>query len=125
MPQIMRCIVEIMDVRRRDTLFVEFAGLHAFDLDDDAHSRADAARLRHFEWLEAHGVTWETAAPRGWLEGDPGIYMLHVEPDDPRVAAYAAKFETAEGRSLDPEAYQVVVLIFADWLRAQASRTDS
>ena len=120
MPQIMRTISDILIERRRDTLFIEFPKLHS--VNGDAQGRAVAARRQHFEWLEAHNITWEIAAPSGWLEGDPGIYHLHVEPDAPQVAAYTAAFETAEGLSLDPEAYQMVVLLYADWLRSQASR---
>ena len=55
MPQIMRSIAEIMVERKRDTLLIDFPGLHSFDFDKDARSRALATRLRHFEWFEAHG----------------------------------------------------------------------
>ena len=124
MPQIMCSIVEIMNERQRDTLFMEFPGIHSFDIVDDIRSRAVIARQRHLEWFEASGITWEAAAPRGWLEGDPGVYLLHVEPDASQVAAYTAVFETADGRSLDPEAYQMVLLRYEDWLRAQPSLVD-
>ena len=122
MPMIMRSISDIMAARQRDTLFMEFAGIHSFD--DDVRSRAVIARQRHFEWFEASGITWEAAAPRGWLEGDPGIYLLHIDTDAPQIIAYTAVFETADGRSLDPDAYQMVLLIYEDWLRAQPSLVD-
>ena len=123
MPQIMRSIGDIMATRQRDTLFMEFPGLRSFD--DDAHSPAVVARQRHFGWFEAMSITWEAAAPRGWLEGDPGIYLLHVEPDDSQIIAYTAVFETADGQSLDPEAYQMSLLCYEDWLRAQTGQTGS
>ena len=119
MPQIMRSIGEVMAARQRDTLFMEFPGIHSFD--DDVRSRAVIARQRHFAWFEAGSITWETATPRGWLEGDPGIYLLHIEPDASQIAAYTAVFETADGRSLDPDAYQMSLLPYEDWLRAQPS----
>ena len=122
MPQIMRSIGDIMATRQRDTLFMEFAGIHSFD--DDVRSRAVIARQRHFKWFEAYGITWETAAPQGWLEGDSGIHPLHIESDAPQIIAYTAVFETADGLSLDPEAYQMVLLIYEDWLRQQADRSD-
>ena len=124
MPQIMRSISDIMAARQRDTLFMEFPSLHSFDIVDDARSRAVVARQRHFEWFEASGIRWETAAPRGWLEGDPGIYLLHMDTDDPQIIAYTAVFETADGRSLDPDAYQMSLLRYEDWLRAQPSLVD-
>ncbi len=61
---------------------------------------------------------------RRWLEGDSGTYLLHVEPTAPEIVAYTAAFETADGRSLDPEAYQMVTLIYENWLRAQPSLVD-
>ena len=123
MPQIMRSIGDIMAARQRDTLFMEFSGIHSFD--DDVRSRAVIARQRHFKWFEAHGITWETAAPQGWLEGDSGIHPLHVEPDASQIIAYTAVFETANGRSLDPDAYQMSLLRYEDWLRAQTGQTGS
>lgn len=114
MPMIMRSIGDIMAARQRDTLFMEFPGLQSFDIGDDARSRSVIARQRHFEWFEAMGITWETAAPRGWLEGNPGIYFLSVEPDAPQIIAYTAVFETADGRSLDPDIYQMSLLRYED-----------
>ena len=49
-------------------------------------------------------MTHPRAAPRGWLEGDPGIYLLHVEPVALQVVTFAAAFESAEDLSLDSEA---------------------
>lgn len=37
--------------------------------------------------------------------------------NDPRVAEYSAIFEDAEGKSLEPEAYRMVILSYEDWLR--------
>ena len=122
MPQIMRSIGEVMAARQRDTLFMEFPGIHSFD--DDVRNRAFVARQRHFEWFEAHGITWETAAPQGWLEGNSGIHPMHIGPDAPQIIAYTAVFETADGRSLDPDAYQMSLLRYEDWLRAQPSHVD-
>ncbi len=75
------------------------------------HDRNHPARKRHFNWFKANGLRWETAAPRGWLEGDPGIFAVHFDgPDDPRVTQYAAEFEDADGKSLEPDAYQMYLL---------------
>ena len=68
-------------------------------------------------WFRSKGLRWETAAPRGWLEGDPGIYAVHFDgTDDPRAAGYAAEFEGADGKSLEPDAYQMYRLDHASWL---------
>ena len=81
-----------------------------------------ASRRRHFAWFKAHGLRWETAAPRGWLEGDPGVYAVHFDgPDDPGVAEYAAKFEDETGRSRYPDAYQMYLLPYAVWLERRGT----
>ena len=111
MPIAIRSVDQIMADAKRDMFFVQF-GTSPFDFDRD-----HPARKRHFDWFEAQGLRWETAAPRGWLEGDPGIYAVHFDgTDDPRAAGYAAEFEGADGKSLEPDAYQMYRLDHASWL---------
>ena len=99
-----------MAAERRDMHFVQFGSWFGDHPDRPS-------RRRHFDWFKAHGLRWETAAPRGWLEGDPGVYAVHFDgPDDPRVARYAAEFEDATGTSLEPDAYQMYSLPYASWL---------
>ncbi len=82
--------------------------------------RSAKAMEDHRAWFDAHGMSYEPAAPRGWLEGNPGIYAVFFEsPDDPRVAAYAAAFENDAGVSLSPEAYQMSLLSYAAWSQRQ------
>ena len=67
--------------------------------------------------MRAHAV-----APRGWLEGDPGIHAVHFDgPDDPRVAQYAAEFEDDTGKSVAPDAYQMYVISYASWLEKRGT----
>jgi hypothetical protein len=111
----MRSVDQIMAAEKRDVFFVQFGS--PFDHDPDHPSRE-----RHFEWFKHHGMRWETAAPRGWLEGDPGIFAVHFDgPDDPRVALYAAEFEDADGKSLEPDAYQMYLLLYDSWLERRAA----
>ena len=115
MPVVMRSIDQIMAAEKRDMFFVQFGS--PFD-----HDRNHPARKRHFDWFEAHGLRWETAAPRGWLEGDPGSYCVHfVGPDDSRVSEYAAAFEDADGKSLEPDAYQMYVISYESWLEKRGT----
>lgn len=110
LPKIIRSVDQIMADAKRDMHFIQF-GISPFDHDPD-----HPARKRHFDWFKAHGLRWETVAPRGWLEGDPGIYAVHFDgPDDPRIAAYAAEFEDDTGKSHDPETYQLYLLDYASW----------
>ena len=105
-----------MAAEQRDMYFLQL-GASPFDFD-----RNHPARRRHFDWFAAHGLRWETAAPRGWLEGDPGIYAVHFSgPDDPRVAEYAAEFEDADGKSLEPDAYQMYVISYVSWLEKRGT----
>ena len=110
----MRSVDQIMDAAKRDVFFVQF---------DWMSDRDHPARKRHYDWFEAHGLRWETAAPRGFLEGDPGLYAVHFDgPDDPRVAEYAAEFEDESGKSRDPDAYQMYRLEYASWLEKREAR---
>ncbi|GAA0577164.1 hypothetical protein GCM10009416_14710 [Craurococcus roseus] len=116
MPTIMRSIDQIMADAKRDMFFVQF-GTSPFDFDRDHPSRK-----RHFDWFKNHGLRWETAAPRCWLEGDPGIHAVHFDgPDDARVALYEAEFEDGTGKSLSPDAYQMYVIPYASWLEKRGT----
>jgi hypothetical protein len=102
-------------------LFVQF-GTSPFDHDHD-RDRGRPARKRHFDWFKTHNLRWETAAPRGWLEGAPSIFAVHFDgPDDPRVALYATEFEDGTGKSLNPDAYQMFRLQHASWLEKRRER---
>lgn len=102
-----------MDEAKRDVLIVQF---------DWMSDRDHPARKRHFEWFEDHGLRWEAAAPRGFLEGDPGVFAVHFDgPDDPRVALYAAEFEDENGKSLDLDAYQMYAISYASWLEKRGT----
>lgn len=111
---IIKTIDEIMSREKRDILFVRFK---------QTFTRPRAAcpsRKRHLEWFDAKGLRYEIAAPRGWLEGDPGMFAVYFDGlDDPRVAEYSAIFEDAAGRSLLPEEYQMSVLTYQAWLQHQ------
>lgn len=110
MPQVILSVDDIMARERRDMHFIRFGW--PFN-DNPGHP----SRKRHFDWFAANGLRWEAAAPRGWLEGNPGVHAVHFDgPDDPRVAQYSAVFEDATGKSLDPENYQMVLLPYAWWL---------
>ena len=124
MPQIIRGIDQIMAARRADGLFLEFPGLGFWADQDERQASAEARRIQ-FTWLEARGLTWEMAAPRGWLEGDPGLYAIHCNIDDPRIAAYSAEFEDSKGISLDPSAYQLNILSYESWRTHHKARVAS
>jgi hypothetical protein len=110
LPQVIPSVDEIMARERRDMHFIRFGW--PFNANPDHPSWR-----RHFDGFAANGLRWETAAPHGWLEGDPGVHAVHFDgPGDPRVALYSAEFEDGTGRSLDPDAYQMVLLPYAWWL---------
>jgi len=119
MPVIIKTIDEIMSRERRDMLFVRFK--QSF-----THPReACSSRQRHLEWFDAKGLRYEIAAPRGWLEGDPGMFAVYFDGlDDPRVAEYSALFEDAAGKSLLPGEYQMSILTYHAWLRHQPEPDD-
>jgi hypothetical protein len=112
MPQIMMSIDQIMAREKRDMLFIRFG--RPFD----PGKRSDPVRKRHFEWFASKGLRYETAAPRGLLEGDPGIFAVYFDgPDDPRIAEYSSIFEDANGKSFAPDEYQMLILSYKDWLQ--------
>jgi hypothetical protein len=115
MPMIMQTIDEIMDAAKRDMYFIRFP--HPFFTGCDKPN--PKLRIEHLAWFDANGLPYVKAAPRGWLEGDPGCFAVYFSGiDDPRVAAYAAEFEDAEGKSLHPDDYQMFLVIYQSWLEA-------
>ena len=113
MPLAIRGVDDIMAARRRNTLFLELPGLMLFT--EVERGASLHSQQIHFEWFRMHDITWEIAAPRGWLEGDPGIYFLHCEPDDAKIAEYSAEFENGDGTSPTPEVFQMFVLNYESW----------
>lgn len=113
MPMILKSVDQIMDEEKRDMFFIDFG---RFLLDHDKQSMSQR-RQEHFDWFAAKDLRHASAAPRGWLEGDPGLYAVYFTgPDDPRVAEYTARFENADGSSLEPEVYQMSLLPYQSWL---------
>lgn len=112
MPMIISTVGEIMAREKRDMLFIRF------DLEFGADRSQNPARPGHLAWFDAKGLRYEPAAPRGWLEGDPGIFAVFFDGlNDPRLAEYVALFEDANGRSLMPDEYQMVLLTYESWLQ--------
>lgn len=114
MPVIINTIDEIMRREKRDMLFVTFKRPRNRDW------AACPSRQRHLAWFDVNGLRYEMAAPRGWLEGDPGIFAVYFDGlGDSRVADYSATFEDPEGKSLLPEEYQMSILTYQSWLQHQ------
>jgi hypothetical protein len=77
----------------------------------------DATLAEHKTWLDNNGIKYVMTCWPGWLCGDSGLYYLYVDGrDDPKLLAYSAKFEDAEGKSLDPTKYQAFVLRYDEWV---------
>jgi uncharacterized protein (DUF433 family) len=108
-----------MAAETRDMHFIEFKDWPL------ASEGAKVARERHLAWFMAKGLRHEMVAPQGLLEGDSGIFAVHFDgADDPRLAEYTSEFETPDGRSLDPESYQMVFLPYDAWLAAPGRAPD-
>lgn len=108
MPAIIKTIDEIVQERRCDTYWVRFA--NHFFADRDALQRAKKDQLA---WFDEQGLSYETAAPKGWLEGDPGCFAVGFDgPDDPRLQAYSSEFERQDGGSLQAAIYQMYIVPF-------------
>jgi hypothetical protein len=109
---LIRTLDQIMDEAKRDMLFVRFGSPPFF-----RSKKSRVARRAHLDWFDAMGLTYELAAPRGWLDGDPDRFVVYFAGiHDPRIAAYSAAFENDEGKSLDPDAYRMVIISYQDWL---------
>ena len=110
MPQLIRMMADILAERQSDTYFLDVSGA----IFAGNRRRFDAAVREHMAWFRNNRLKSETAAPRGWLEGNPYIYAVYFDDnDDPRLAAYTAEFETPDGKSLKPEIYQMQKMLYA------------
>lgn len=113
MPMILKSFDQIMDEEKRDMYFIDF-GRFLCGLEEQSMLKM---RQEHFEWFGSKGLRHASAAPRGWLEGDPGLYAVYFTGlDDPRVAEYTARFENPDGLSLDPDTYQMSFVTYESWL---------
>jgi hypothetical protein len=118
-PIAVKTIDQIMADEKRDMYFIQF-GRDPFDF---AEKRYPDIVRRHREWFETRNLSHATAAPRGWLCGDPGCRVVYFDgPDDPRVAEYSAEFEDETGKSLNPKKYQMVLMTYQSWLDGGGSR---
>jgi hypothetical protein len=114
MPNVIRTINEIMAQERRDMFFVKFGQPFR------RSAAASQSRQRHLDWFGVKGLTYELAAPAGWLEGDSNIFAVFFDGlDDPRLAEYSSIFEDNNGMSLAPEEYQMVIMAYASWSQKQ------
>ena len=108
MPVLIKTIDEIVQERRRDTYWVRFA--NPFFTDRDALRLVKDDQLG---WFDEQGLEYKTAAPKGWLEGDPGCFTVYFDgPDDTRLHAYCTKYEQPSGGSLQPGLYQMYIVPF-------------
>jgi hypothetical protein len=115
MPKFISTVDEVMAREKRDMLFIQFK--HSLL----KRSSPNPSRQQHLAWFDAKGLQYELVAPRDWLEGDPGLFVVYSSgPDDPRIADYSAAFETADGKSLAPENYQMVIVTYRSWLDSQS-----
>jgi hypothetical protein len=109
-PTIIQTTDEIMAREKRDMLFIRFR------LSFGKSAPPDLSWQRHLEWFASKNLRYELAAPRDWLEGDPGLFAVYFDgPDDPRIAQYSALFEGADGKSLAPEEYQMMIVPYSSW----------
>jgi hypothetical protein len=93
-----------MAAEKRDLLLIQFKNPSRW-------------RSRHFDWFASNSLRHEIAIPEGFLAGNPGIYAVHFDSlDDPRIVAYTAEFEHADGKSLQPDAYQMFIMSYPEWL---------
>jgi hypothetical protein len=114
MPIIIRTTDEIMAREKRDTLFVRFRPPFGNS------APPNPSRQRHLDWFASKNLCYELAAPQNWLEGDPGLFAVYFDgPDNPRIAEYSALFENADGKSLAPQEYQMVIVPYASWLASR------
>ena len=107
-----------MSERQKDAYILEFV---EFSFSQDPKLYVPAMRA-HFRWAKANRISYEIAAPRGWMGGDPGSYIVYFDSsDDPRIAAYSAVFEHPDGKSLQPEIYQMHLYPYQVWLNRKPS----
>lgn len=119
MPQLIANIHEIMDREKRDMVFIRFGDMF------EPSVGARKAAQQQLKWLSRQGVRAEATAPPGLYAGGANMYALHFTGiDDPRIADYSALYEDADGKSLQPAAYQMVIMKYEDFLGTRPTTED-
>jgi hypothetical protein len=77
------------------------------------------AEQAHLAWFKEVGVNYAQTVPQGAYGGKFDLYWVDFSGwDDPLIAAYTAKFENANGSSLQPDKYRMVAVNYREWVEA-------
>jgi hypothetical protein len=85
-----------------------------YDQDFEANKLVEKQQL---EWLDQQGVEYFHSCPPEILMGWLGHYYVGFDgPEDPRIKLYSIQFEDANGKSLEPDKYQMLCMSYNDWV---------
>ena len=116
MPQLIHTTSKYFYDNCRDLLVLQIrtpGALISIDRDDEQTKKIENEQL---SWLADRGIEVYKTCGDGVLEGWFGEYFVDVEIDDPVVAEYSQQFETTDGKSLDPDYYQMCLYSYQEWL---------
>ena len=120
MPMIVNTFDELLYERKRDIFLLEIKpdrskGERIFG--DFGTDEVRAVIKHHTDWLDAHGIKYARCVPPSILVGWVG--HIHTEfsgHDDPVLKLYSDEFEIDGTRSKEPDKYQLVYIIYDDWV---------
>ena len=73
----------------------------------------------HLDWFKQVGIDYAVTAPEGAFGGGYGLYYVDFSGwDDPLITSYTAKFENADGTSLQPDKYRMSAINYKEWAEA-------
>lgn len=123
--EIIKSIEAYFSERKRDLIVLEMRIFHASThlrkrLNREACEQAAQPQLQWFKERGYHACL--TALP-GIFEGWSGHYFIDVEANDPILAEYSLVFETPDGNSLEPDAYQLMLFTYSAYAQSLDSES--
>lgn len=68
------------------------------------------------QWFKDRGIDSFMTVSEDIICGWLGHYYIDVDPYAPIVSEYSSVFEDAEGQSLKPDRYRMIIVSYNDWV---------
>ena len=117
MPRLIKSIDDLFEERKKDLFVLKFfnqQGVFLRFYEQDCETNTNV-RKEHLIWFDENHIRYEPTCSASLLCGWNGEYC--VDFDDASLKKYCETFETSEGKSLQPDKFQMYGLCYDDWLK--------
>lgn len=117
MPYLMQTIEHYLYTTKKDVFILQLKNQGdgiAYDRENQENINTEESQL---QWFRDHNITFAKTGPLGLLCGWLGQYYVAFDGwDDPLLKSYSETFENEDGRSNDPDKYQMFCSYYENWV---------